>query len=118
MSEYTLLWLEAFIWTLAIELPLVVLTMRRSVSKWWIPVLLAVVVNTTTHPLLWFVFPRFGDYATWVTIAEAFVWFTEAIMLTFLVAPDVGLKRAAIIGPIAAIVANAASTAVGLLFFQ
>ena len=118
MNEYTLLWLEAFIWTLAIELPIMVLTMRRWVSRWWVPVLLALVVNTVTHPILWFVFPRFGDYATWVVAAEAFVWFTEAVMLTFMVAPDVGLKRAVIIGPAAAVLANAASTAAGLLFFQ
>jgi hypothetical protein len=121
MSEYTQQWLVAYIWTLAIEVPLMVLILRRASQTMWVPTLLALVVNTVTHPTLWFVFPEFRallpSYAAWVTVAEAFVWTGEALMLTLMMAPEVGLKRSVKVGPLAAVVANAASTAIGLVFF-
>jgi hypothetical protein len=106
-------WPAAFAWTVAIELPLYALLVGRRFRRWWTVCLLALGLNVATHPALWFVMPRFEPYWLWVLVAEACVVAVETLLLAL------ALRRARAPTPlalafVAALVANAASTAAGL----
>jgi len=114
---YVTLWLVAYVWTLAIELPIMVLVTRHAFVRWWVPCLFAFGVNTVTHPSLWFLFPRFEPYETWLLVAEGVVWTTEAVLLAIALGRfhGTGSGRWAVpVGIVAAVLANAASTAFGV----
>jgi len=98
-------WLLAFLWTLALELPVytVVLDLRR----WWAPVALTLAVNAISHPLLWFAFPHFAPFALYVLAGEAAVIALEAALLALVVPP----RRALV----ASIAANVTSAVIGSL---
>ena len=117
MSPLQKAWAVAFIWTLALELPVVVLLTRRGFRTWWGPCVAAAVVNLITHPSLWFSFPRFEPYATWLLVAEGVVWTTEAALLSVILMRRLPARQAWAHGTAAAVAANALTTAVGLLFF-
>ena len=75
----TLLWLAAFAWTVALELPIYVILTRF--RRWWAPVALTLGVNALTHPLLWYALPRVEPFALFVLYGEAFVIVVEAAVL-------------------------------------
>jgi hypothetical protein len=104
----TLLWLTAFVWTIALELPVYVLVLRRSTQPWWLPVVLAFVVNIATHPAFWFVFPYFEPYWLYVLCGELCVVGVEAAILA------IALRRPRL-AIVAAVAANTASTLLGFL---
>ena len=109
MTALWLLWLFAFVWTLAIELPIYVVMLGRHVKRWQSIVVLAFAVNAFTHPLLWFVYPRFTPRWLYISIGELAVFAIEAAILYAIVR-----RRSAIA---AAFVANAASYALGNILF-
>lgn len=92
-------WAEAFALTLLTELPIVAALAGRGALR------SAVLGNTLTHPSLWFLFPRFGPYVLWLLVAEAWVWLVEALL--YRDASDRPWELA--------LIANAASTALGLV---
>lgn len=103
----TLLWFAAFVWTIALELPVyVALTRFRA---WWMPVAVTVGVNALTHPLLWFVFPRIHPFAVFVLAGEASVIAVEALILAAL-----GVRRPLVVS----FAANATSAVLGWLALQ
>ena len=46
-------WLNAFLWTCALEQPVYVLFLRGRFKSWWGPCVLSLAVNALSHPLLW-----------------------------------------------------------------
>jgi hypothetical protein len=107
-------WIDAFVWTCAIETPVYVLLLRRSFRDWWAPVVVSVLLQLATHPLLWFVFPTEGDYWSAFFVLETTVSLVEgglvALLLWRLREP-----HALVRGIGAGILANASSAAMGLL---
>jgi len=112
MSPSPLLWLAAFVWTLAVELPIYVVWLRRRMRRWWAPCLLAFVVNLATHPAFWYGFPRFGPYWLYVLVGEVCVVIVETAIVVAALGPR---RRGLAFG--AGLTANAASTLVGLWLF-
>lgn len=108
-------WLDAFVWTCAIETPVYVLMLRRSFRDWWTPVVVSVVLQLATHPLLWFVFPSDGDYWTSFFVLETAVALTEGVLVS-LILWRVHERNAVLRGLSAAALANTLSAAIGLLF--
>jgi hypothetical protein len=106
-------WAEAFVLTLAVETPVLMLSLPRPAARW---VVASLGLNCLTHPALWYVVPRFEPWAAWVAVAEVGVWATEALALAWVLrrqgeAPADAARWAA--G--ATLAANVASTTVGLL---
>ena len=64
-------WSRAFFLTLTIEAPIVLVGLVRTPVPRRVSTFL--VANLISHPLLWFVFPRFNPYAVWLGVAEALV---------------------------------------------
>ena len=108
-------WLDAFLFTQAIEIPIYVFAQRRQrvgnrAPEW---ILAAFAASAVTHPVVWFVIPRFpwfGDvvYGYWLQIAvsETFAVVAEALLFHLL------CLRKAFLWSLAA---NAASAGLGLL---
>ena len=110
-------WLEAFVTTLVVELPLywVVLEVFCDVRRLR-AIGLAAAVNAVSHPLLWFgLLPWLGGLISAtaaVLIGEAAVVAVEAAILVWAVRRE---QTALVAG---AVVANAASFLVGVLLQQ
>ena len=92
--SYELAWLDAFLFTQVVEVPIYFLGMQRLRAKpRWLAgrqrqlppsgqLLLAILLSTLTHPVVWFVWPRLVErYAVMVTCAEIFAFGTEALVL-------------------------------------
>ncbi len=111
-------WLKAFLFTLAVEVPLFALIGRafrdpeRPTPVWRL--LLAGGVGTcVTHPCLWFVWPHVvQDYTWYIVTGELLVACVETCTF-FLVARPIRFRYAAL----AAWVANGASFGFGLLLW-
>ena len=127
MTPFVLAWLTAFVWTQAVEIPVVCAGLRKLALPWWHIALLAAAANSVTHPTLWFVytatFPAHepswlafvtdDPYLRWVIVAETLVVVTEATAFVLFVRHRAGpghARRAVL----TAAVANVASTLVGL----
>ena len=98
-------WLAAFAFTQAVEVPIYTWALRhrrRSAALW------AFAASALTHPVVWFVMPRWrwpGGYWGYVGAAEAFAVGAEALFLWRL-----GVGRPLLW----ALVANGASAGLGL----
>ena len=106
-------WLEAFVWTCALETPVYVLLLRRSFAAWWAPVALSVTLQLATHPLLWRLYPKEAGLPAFLA-AEAAVALAEAVAVSLLLRRK-GRPRAFATGLTAGVLANALSAAVGRL---
>lgn len=102
-----MIWLLAFLWTLALELPIYMAILGKRGRS----IALAFAVNAVTHPLLWFAFPRFDPYWHYVLAGELCVVATEALLIALVI----GRVRRAIV---ASIVANSVSTVLGTLILR
>ncbi|HVO32043.1 MAG TPA: hypothetical protein VMV18_14965 [bacterium] len=114
------LWLFAFVWTNALELPVWWLALRKEFPRWWQPVALCLVVNSITHPTLWYLLPRFGSEEVWIPLAEGWVTATEAL-LAFAALRWVAhqpARRAAVRAVAASVAANVFSTLAGMLIWR
>ena len=105
------LWLTAFAWTLAIELPIYTLIIGRCFRNWWTVVVVVLVINLVTHPMLWFVFPHFAPRWAYIAAGETTVTVIETVLVAIAIR-DPG--RAAV----AAITANAASFLGGMIMWS
>lgn len=108
-----MLWLAAFAWTLALELPVYTLALERHVRGWRALVALVLAVNAVTHPLLWFAFPRLTPYALYVVVAESCVTLVEAALVLAVMRPR---RPGRALG--ASLAANATSTILGLILVR
>lgn len=72
-------WLVSFALTLAIELPLVRVLLGRTSLR---PLLASTLGTCLTHPLLWFVLPRFfTSYLAFLVVGEVAVTLVEGLFL-------------------------------------
>ena len=98
-------WPLAFLLTLTLEIPVVLLLLKRG---WRKDLPLALLANSLTHPTLWFVLPSmFSDYFTFLVVGELLVFTFEALLYA-------GVVRSWR-GGLAAVSANCLSLGVGLL---
>ncbi len=105
-------WAVAFGLTVAIEAPIYVYGLRRlGLSPWWGCVLVAVALQVSTHPALWFVAPRFEPYALWLLVMESLVIAVETAGVR--VATSAPWSKCFAL----ALLANAVSTLVGLILY-
>jgi hypothetical protein len=107
-------WPIAFLWTLALELPIYVLLLGRRFDRWWSICLLTLAINVATHPALWFVFPRFEPGWLWLLVAEGAVTVTEASLMAAVLSRSMPAAPALRRACGAAVAANVFSTVVGL----
>jgi hypothetical protein len=107
-------WPGAFALTLAIELPVYVWRLRRLDFSPGAAAASALGANAVSHPLFWFAFPRFSPYALFFTVGEALCIAIEWVLLQA-ARRSTGARAAPFPLLVAALAANAASAAAGLL---
>ncbi|MCA9668751.1 MAG: hypothetical protein KC503_24325 [Myxococcales bacterium] len=112
-------WLVAFALTLAIELPLYWLLLRRALGDAR-ALGVGVGVNLATHPALWYLMPRFLPYGLWLAVSETLVFVLEGLLVAFALRSRTPLGTAAATtrGLGIALLVNAISTALGLLLLR
>lgn len=108
-------WLEAFVWTCAIETPVYVALLRRRFRAWGSPIVLSIALQVLTHPLMWAFFPRTGGFWGPFVAFELGIAIAEGGLVALL------LRRVGAVDPwtrglSAGLLANAASAAFGLLW--
>lgn len=105
-------WLPAFLLTLVVEVPLVVLLLGRGTRGRGRLAALAVFANLATHPAVWFVFTQLFLVGTveYTVAAEAWAVGVEAVFYAVAV-EGVSLRRASAVS----LAANAASFLAGRL---
>lgn len=108
------MYLLALSLTLAIEVPLVGLALRRWYRvPLWHGCLLAAVASLLTHPVVWFVLPTLAaptlGYGGYLLVAEAFAWLAEALLFFGAVRRDLAGML------LVSLVANLASFSLGVL---
>ena len=114
MIDLILLWFEAFLLTLVLELPILALLLRKEEQSRARLVALAFFANLSSHPLVWFVVPAVvqSPWAAFVT-SELLAWLLEAGFFR-LVFFRLSLRKACLTSAIA----NAVSALTGWLLFQ
>ena len=106
-------WLTAFLLTLAIELPVAGILLRRHEASRAALAGKLFFANLATHPLVWFAFPLLpGSWAATTALSEIFACLTEAAFFALII-PGVKPGRAMLVS----LAANCASFGLGLLFF-
>lgn len=107
-AAYSALWRSVFLLALALELPIVAWGSPKERRHW--ALLASIVGNAITHPLLWFVWPRFFSHTTAVLVGET----TAIVVEGALIAIALKSKRGFAIG----LAANLYSWAVGELVMR
>jgi len=106
-------WLVAFGLTLLFELPVVAWILRDSAGLGKI-LLVGLFANLVTHPVVWFVLPRFfTSYIVYLFTAELGATAIEAVVFWALLRPQPGRLALS-----ASAFANAASLGLGLVAYQ
>ena len=119
-SPYWYLWLIAFGTTLLLEAPVVLWLLRRSEASLWRRVVLLLVANLVTHPLVWFFFPELPlRRLTSLLLSEGWAFVAETLIYATLVSAreqrfGTLLARASL----ASALANAVSWGVGSVCFR
>jgi hypothetical protein len=109
------LWLYAFAWTIALEVPIVVVGCHRALGGILRAVGVGLALQALTHPALWYLAPRFEPYALWLAVMETLVIITEALVLTVaLRIAGCSISKAVALASITSLIANLISTLVGL----
>lgn len=105
-------WFGAFLLTLVVETPIVVVVLRHAETDLARLGLIAVFANLATHPAVWFVFTQLFlvGTAAYVLAAEAWAVLVETAFF-MVVIRGVGARRAVA----ASLLANGASILAGLL---
>ena len=108
-------WFVAFLLTLAVEVPVAVFLLRRAEPNLLRAAALVVFANLMTHPMVWFVWTQVFLIGTpeYVIAAETWAIAAEALFYAVVIR-GLGPGRAIVI----AVVANAASFAVGRIVGQ
>lgn len=103
-------WLRAFLFTLAVEVPIFVLMVRGEVPAWR-AALAGAAGTCVTHPALWFLWSQIiADYTLYIVTGEALVASIEAASFFVLARPSSFWTAIA-----ASFLANGASYGLGLL---
>ncbi|MFT7582858.1 MAG: hypothetical protein ACI9MR_004542 [Myxococcota bacterium] len=117
MSEYQLQWLTAFAMTLAIEVPIYVLVLRKPMRGWAQPLFVGILAQCITHWAVWFVAPHWElsrtDYVLWLLLVELGVTLVEALWVALWLS-GLGWKRALFWGLLVSLLANVVSTLIGV----
>lgn len=104
-THYLLQWLDAFVLTQLVEMPIYAWLLSSRFGRHWRTLLLAFGASAITHPIVWFVVPwRAWEYTTAYVVAETFAVLTEAAYLAIIGIP----KGRALLW---ALIANASSVA-------
>jgi hypothetical protein len=107
-------WLRAFVATLIIETPIVVWLTRDVPMPTWRRLVIALLANLSTHPIVWFVIPAMGlKGMPGLIVAETWAVVIEWIFY-FITLPTMKLGRALGVSAFA----NGVSFAIGLVLFQ
>jgi hypothetical protein len=105
-------WFRAFLLTLAVELPIAVVLLRRYEPAWPRLIVLLVFANLASHPAVWFVFTQLFLIGTPEYVVAAEGWAVGIEALFFWAAfRGVSVRRAITVS----LAANAASFLVGRL---
>lgn len=105
-------WLRAFALTLAVEVPIVALLLRRWEPSWLRLLALVFFANLASHPAVWFVFTQLLLIGTPAYLAVAEGWAVGCEALFYWAAfRGLPVRRAIVVS----LAANAMSFAVGLL---
>jgi hypothetical protein len=107
-------WPIAFLWTLALELPIYVLVLGRRFDRWWSVCLLTLAINVATHPALWLLFPYVEPGPRSLLLAESAVTAVEAALIAAVLRRSLSTRPAVGRALAAAAAANTFSTLVGL----
>lgn len=112
-------WLVAFVWTLALEQPVYWLLLRdRFPTRWWAPAAIVLVVNSVTHPALWYLAPYFEPYWSWLLVCESAVVLVETLLVRAAVGVLSGPRGAWGLAAASALAANVGSTVIGMLLLR
>ena len=112
MEPYEIEWARAFALTLAIELPLYVLLLRREGFGARTAFGAGLAANVVSHPLLWFAFPMFEPYVAYAAAGEAMVIAIEvAVIYTAGRMARIRMHTARVVTVV--VVVNAVSMAIG-----
>jgi hypothetical protein len=105
-------WFRAFLLTLAVELPIAAVLLRRYEPAWPRLIVLLVFANLASHPAVWFIFTQWFLVGTWTYVLAAEGWAVGAEALFYWAAfRGVSVRRAIVVS----LAANAASFLVGRL---
>ena len=108
----TAAWLRAFLLTVAVECPLVMLLTAGGRVTWSKRICLVIAAQLMTHPLVWYVFPAIPGLSRFSTLALSELWACIA-EAAFYALVDVAPTKLGAVG-IAAL-ANGASLGLGFL---
>lgn len=108
----TAAWLRAFLLTVAVECPLVVLLTAEARLPWPKRVTLVIAAQLMTHPLVWYVFPAMPGLPRFsaLVISEIFAWLAEAAFYALVEATPTKLGAIGV-----SALANGASLGLGFL---
>ncbi len=104
-------WAVAFVWTLAIELPIYALVLAPVLRARWSAVALTLACNLATHPILWLALAALPRGWTAIAVGELTVTLVEAAIAA-------AVTRAPARATIAALLANAASFASSFVIWR
>lgn len=110
-SGYVLKWLSAFLFTTALEVPIVLLLTRRLGLPWPRRLAVAITAQCASHPAVWFIFPALGMiYRDQIIVSEAWALLSETVIY-FAILERLKLSRAFAVS----LLANGISYALGVL---
>jgi hypothetical protein len=111
---YETRFLVSLILTLCIEVPVVFILVRFFSPKIKISktILISIIATTLTLPYLWFIFPIYIKYPSYIIFGEITVFLVESLIYWQML--PISLKKAIIIS----FLANLSSLVLGLLFFR
>ena len=121
MSEHWFsLWIPAFLLTILVETPVVVLLTRRRIG-WGAALALGVALQAVTHPLFWLTWERwqrffFSHYLASTAVFEAVIFLAEAALIAWVVPRrERSSRRHAVWAVGVSTLANSASLLLGIL---
>ncbi len=111
-------WSVAFVWTLALELPIAALVLRGRFARgaFFLAFLSG---NLATHPIVWQLVPRFENYRTGCLVMESFAVVVEAT--SYVLGARFGAASIRASGArcfVAALLANGFSAGVGPILIE
>ncbi|HUQ42311.1 MAG TPA: hypothetical protein VM052_07400 [Candidatus Limnocylindrales bacterium] len=108
-------WPTAFLWTCVLETPIYFLLLRRPLRSGLTAAVAGICLQWLTHPALWWLFPEEWSYWTAFFVCETAVVAVEGAA-TALLLRLFGERNAFVRGFAIALLANAFSASLGLLF--
>ncbi len=80
-TGYVLKWLSAFLFTMALEVPIVVALTHRLGKPWPRRLAVALTAQCASHPAVWFIFPSLGMvYRDQIIVSELWALLSETFI--------------------------------------